>query len=65
LNNTEALINYLDSMEWSLLTKKASSYILWKQIRDSLSKKDHLDPTLRQKLKSLAKTINKLSKAES
>jgi len=61
LNNTEILINSLDSMESTLRTNKASSYLLWKQIRHSISQKDHLDPVLRQKLKSLSKTVNKLS----
>ena len=61
LKNTEVFINYLESIKSPLRSKKASSYLLWKQIRDSISKKEHLDPTSRQKLISLAKTINKLA----
>jgi len=62
LNNTEVFIKYLDSVEFTLLTKKASSYLLWKQIRYSISKKEHLNPVLRQKLISLSKTVNSYPK---
>jgi hypothetical protein len=62
LNNTEVFIKYLDSVEFTLLTKKASSYLLWKQIRYSISQKEHLNPVLRQKLISLSKTVNSYSK---
>jgi hypothetical protein len=62
LKNTEVFIKYLDSVEFTLLTKKASSYLLWKQIRYSISQKEHLNPVLRQKLISLSKTVNSYSK---
>jgi hypothetical protein len=62
LNNTEVFIKYLDSVEFTLLTKKASSYLLWKQIRYSISQKEHLNSVLRQKLISLSKTVNSYSK---
>jgi hypothetical protein len=62
LKNTEVFIKYLDSVEFTLLTKKASSYLLWEQIRYSISKKEHLKPVLRQKLISLSKTVNSSSK---
>ena len=64
LKNTEVLINYLDSIEFKLLTKKASSYLLWKQIRNSINQKEHLDPIQKQKLISLSKSVNKYSQLE-
>lgn len=61
LSDTQAIINYIENLNFPLLTKKASSYLLWKQVRNSITQKDHLDPVQRQKLISLAKTINKYS----
>ena len=61
LSDTLVVINYLESLNFTLLTKKASSYLLWKQIRNSISLKEHLDPVQRQKLISLSKTVNKYS----
>jgi hypothetical protein len=61
LSDTQAIINYIENLNFPLLTKKASSYLLWKQVRNSITQKDHLDPIQRQKLISLAKTINKYS----
>jgi hypothetical protein len=59
LGDTLVLINYFDSFQYSFFTKKASSYLLWKQIRHSISKKEHLNPVQRPKLISLSKTVNK------
>lgn len=59
LSDTEVIINYFESCNFTFLTKKASSYLLWKQIRNSISQKEHLDPVQRQKLISLSKTVNK------
>jgi hypothetical protein len=61
LNKTEIFIKNLDSIGFTLLTNKGSSYLLWKQLRHSFSKKEHLDPILRQNLKSLSLTVNKIS----
>ena len=61
LSDTLVVINYLENLNFPLLTKKASSYLLWKQIRNSISLKEHLDPVQRQKLISLSKTVNKYS----
>ena len=61
LYDTLAVINYLENSDFTLLTKKASSYLLWKQIRNSINQKEHLDPVQRQKLISLSKTVNKYS----
>jgi len=59
LSDTGVIINYFESCNFTFLTKKASSYLLWKQIRNSISQKEHLDPVQRQKLISLSKTVNK------
>lgn len=61
LSDTSVIINYFDSLNFTFLTKKAASYLLWKQIRNSISQKEHLDPVQRQKLISLSKTVNKYS----
>ena len=61
LNNSLALINCLESLNFTFLTKKATSYLLWKQICNSIVQKEHLDPVKRQNLVSLAKTVNKYS----
>lgn len=59
LSDTGVILNYFESCNFTFLTKKASSYLLWKQIRNSISQKEHLDPVQRQKLISLSKTVNK------
>lgn len=59
LADTLVIINYFDSLNLTFLTKKATSYLLWKEIRNSISQKRHLDPLQRQKLISLSKTVNK------
>lgn len=59
LSDTLILINYFDKFKYSFFTKKASSYLIWKQIRKSISNHEHLDPVYRQKLISLSKTVNK------
>lgn len=58
-SHTEVLINYVENLNFTFLTKKASSYLLWKQIRNSINQKEHLDPVQKQKLISLSKTVNK------
>ena len=62
LSNTLVLINYFDKINFTFLTKKATSYLLWKKIRDSISQKEHLDPVQKPKLISLSKTVNDYSK---
>lgn len=59
LSDTLSIINYIESLNFPLLTKKASSYLLWKQIRNSISQKEHWDLVQKQKLISLAQTVNK------
>ena len=61
LSDTQILIDYFDNFHFTFLTKKATSYLLWKQIRQSISQKEHFDPVQRQKLISLSKTVNKYS----
>ena len=59
LSNTLVLIDFFDSFKFTFLTKKATSYLLWKQIRCSINQKEHLDPVQKPKLISLSKTVNK------
>ena len=61
LSDTKVIINYIETFEFSLFTKKASSFSLWKEIHKALSQSDHLDSVKRQKLISLSKTVNKFS----
>ena len=61
LPNTKVLMIYFDNPKFSFLTKKATSYLIWKQIHNSISHKEHLDWVKRQKLISLSKTVNAYS----
>lgn len=61
LSDTLTIINYIDSLNFPFLTKKASSYLLWKQIRNSISQKRTFRSSTKTKLISLAKTVNKYS----
>jgi len=63
-SNTKVLMNYFDKSKYSFLTKKSTSYFLWKEIHKSISKLEHLDPINRQKLISLSKTVNKYPELE-
>jgi len=51
------IFKYFD--EYTLLTKKSISYILWKQIHVDLVAKNHLDPEKKLLMKEKAKMINK------
>lgn len=61
LLNNQKIINYFDNCNYTFLTKKASSFVLWKNIINSICKKEHLYPVQKLKLISLSKTINKYS----
>lgn len=61
LNDTMVLIEYIDKFKYSLFTKKASSFKLWKEIHKAITNKEHLDITNKQKLISLSKTVNSFS----
>lgn len=61
LSNTKVLINYFDNPNFTFLTKKATSYLIWKQIHNSINHKEHLDLVQKQKLISLSKTVNTYS----
>ena len=54
------VFSYFD--EFSLNSKKAISYALWKQLYTRLKNKEHLDPELRVVLKEKASIINKSNK---
>lgn len=63
-SNTKILMKYFDNSSYSFLTKKSTSYLLWKEIHKSISKLEHLDPVKKQKLINLSKTVNKYSELE-
>lgn len=50
------VVNYFDSHQ--LLTKKAKSYQLWREVHASIVKGEHLSPESRAVLKAKAATIN-------
>ena len=60
-SNTKIIMKYFDSSNYSFLTKKSTSYLLWKEIHKSIGNLEHLDPVKKQKLINLSKTINKYS----
>jgi len=62
LSDADKLITYFDKFNFSFLTKKRSSYLLWKQIHNSIVNKEHLDPVNRIKLISVSKTVNSFNK---
>jgi len=57
VKNCKGLFTYFD--EYSLITKKKDSYIVWKLFHSRLVNKDHLEHSSRLELKELAKQINK------
>lgn len=57
VNNMTKVLEYFDHHE--LRTKKAKSYLIWKEVRVSLIKGEHLSSDSRRLLKIKAKTINK------
>lgn len=57
LKGCSNVFNYFES--FSLYSKKAVSYALWKQLYTRLKNKEHLDPELREVLKEKASMINK------
>ena len=56
LKNCANIFNYFD--KYTLLTKKLSSYIMWKQIHKELLNKNHLNTEKRLKLQEKVKLIN-------
>lgn len=61
LSNTKIIMDYFDKIKYSFLTKKSTSYLLWKEIHKSISNLEHLDPVKKEKLINLSKTVNKYS----
>ena len=58
INDTKCLIEYFDKFEYTFLTKKYNSYIVWKILHAKLINKEHLNPLSREKLINLSKTVN-------
>ena len=63
-SNTKVLMEYFDNSKYSFLTKKSTSYLIWKEIHRSISKLEHLDKVKKQKLINLSKTVNKYSELD-
>lgn len=59
LKNCKNVFSYFDT--YTLLSKKSTSYILWKQIYQDLLKKHHLDPIKRIEMIEKARLINKIN----
>jgi len=57
VRNISNLFEYFDSHE--LLTKKAKSYAIWREVHKAILKGDHLSPESRETLKVKVATINK------
>ena len=58
LKNTKILINYFDKHNYTFLTKKYNSYLLWKFIHNKLENLEHLDPIKKLNLINLSLTVN-------
>jgi len=59
LKECELIFSYFDN--YSLYTKKANSYTLWKKVHSSIKNKEHLYPETRLILKEKTNLINKLN----
>ncbi len=60
LRNMYSVGSYFNSRQ--LLTKKADSYKLWKEVGTAIGNGEHMSPDTRAALKAKAATVNKLSK---
>lgn len=56
IRNMERVFNYFDTHQ--LLTKKAKSYVVWREVHSSLKNREHLSPESRVALKAKTATIN-------
>jgi len=64
LKNTKLVFPYFDKVCGKLFTKKANSYILWKELHGELILKNHLNPSLILQIKLKSKLINKIGTQE-
>ena len=58
VKNTESCFSYFD--QYTLRTRKAKSYRMWRELHSAIKAKQHLDPVRRAELKTLASTVNKI-----
>lgn len=58
LDGTKHLIKILDSYQYTFLTKKQNSYLIWKTIHEKIINKEHLIQLERLKLINLSQTVN-------
>lgn len=61
LSDSKVIMDFFDKFNFTFLTKKYNSYLLWKLIHKKIQNQEHLDPIKRQKLISLSKTVNSYS----
>lgn len=61
LSDANVIMNYFDKFNYTFLTNKYNSYLLWKFIHKKINNLEHLDPIKRQKLINLSKTVNDYS----
>ena len=61
LSNLKVIMNYFDKSNYTFLTKKYNSYLIWKLLHEKIKNLEHLDPINRQKLINLSKTVNTYS----
>ena len=61
--NQNCLAIYSYFQDFCLKTKKAQSLLLWKQIHESIQKKEHLNPLILPQLINKAKKINQKDSA--
>jgi hypothetical protein len=59
LQNCKNIFPYFDT--YTLLTKKSTSYVLWKEIHKDLLKKHHLNPIKKVEMIEKARMINKFN----
>ena len=58
------IIKYFDTSKYRFFSKKSTNYLLWKEIHNSISNLEYLDPVKKQKLINLSKSVNKYSELE-
>ena len=61
ISDTKIIMDYFDKFNFTFLTKKYNSFLLWKIIHEGVTKLEHLDPLKREKLINLSKTVNAYS----
>lgn len=61
LSDTKIIMDYFDKSNFTFLSKKYNSYLVWKLIYNGIKNLEHRDPIKRHKLINLSKTVNAYS----